>query len=93
MDLPEIEIGDGCIIWSRVPLISGVAFPNSRHFISDIANHIFESKISLEVFYKRYAIYHGLPLADAIESRYKEKVTGDSQNPFLSSTFFDRFRN
>ena len=93
MDLPEIDIGEGRVIWSRVPLISGIAFPNSRHFISDIANHIFESNISLEVFFRRYAIYPGLPLSDAIESRYKEKVTGDSQNPFLSSTFFDRFRS
>ncbi|NMA18121.1 MAG: hypothetical protein GX939_05125 [Clostridiaceae bacterium] len=93
MGLPEIDIGEGRVIWSRVPLISGIAFPNSRHFISDIANHIFESNISLEAFYRRYAIFPGLPLSDAIESRYKEKVTGDSQNPFLSSTFFDRFRN
>lgn len=93
MDLPEIDIGEGRVIWSRVPLISGIAFPNSRHFISDLANHIFESNISLEAFYRRYAIYPGLPLSDAIESRYKEKVTGDSQNPFLSSTFFDRFRS
>lgn len=90
--LPLVPIGHGRIIWSRVPLISAISLPNSRHFISDIAKEIYESKIELNAFLHRYAIFPGLPLGDAIAARYEEMVTGVSANPLLSQDFFDRFR-
>ncbi|NLA71945.1 MAG: hypothetical protein GX850_05955 [Clostridiaceae bacterium] len=91
--LPLVPIGHGRIIWSRVPLISEISLPNSRHFITDIASEIYESKIELNAFLHQYAIFPGLPLGDAIITRYEEMVTGISANPLLSQDFFDRFRS
>lgn len=90
--LPGIPLGPWRMIWSRVPLISGIALPNSRYFISDIAGEIYDSKSDLNAFFHEYAIYPGLPLAEAITARYKEMVSGVAANPLLSQDFFDRFR-
>ncbi|MDD4186110.1 MAG: hypothetical protein PHC72_01025 [Eubacteriales bacterium] len=90
--LPVISIGSWRVIWSRVPLISDIALPNSRHFISDIAGEIYDSGVDLFDFYLRYAIFPDLPLGEAITKRYNELVSGVSANPLLSSDFFDRFR-
>ena len=90
--LPVIAIGEGRIIWSRVPLISQISLPNSRHFIADIATEMIETKVDQEAFFREYAIIPGEPLANAIEVRYNEMVTGVAANPLLSSDFFDRFR-
>lgn len=92
LSLPVVSIGEDRMIWSRIPLISQISLPNSRHFIADIANEIIESKTDIETFFKEYAIQRGQPLANAIETRYREMVTGVSANPLLSSDFFDRFR-
>ncbi len=90
--LPVVSVGKGRIIWSRVPLISQISLPNSRHFIADIATEMIESKVDPAAFFEEYAIIPGEPLADAIEVRYNEMVTGVAANPLLSSDFFDRFR-
>ena len=90
--LPVVSVGEGRIIWSRVPLISQISLPNSRHFIADIATEMIESKVDPEAFFREYAIIPGQPLANAIEVRYNEMVTGVAANPLLSSNFFDRFR-
>ncbi|HQB80710.1 MAG TPA: hypothetical protein PK646_01260 [Bacillota bacterium] len=90
--LPGIPLGPWRIIWSRVPLISGIALPNSRYFISDIADEIYDTKADLNAFFHEYAIYPGLPLAEAITARYREMVSGVAANPLLSQDFFDRFR-
>ncbi len=90
--LPAIPLGPGRVLWSRVPLISGIALPNSRHFISDIAGEIYDSKLDLSEFYLEYALFPDLPLAEAITARYNEMVSGVSANPLLSQDFFDRFR-
>jgi|LSQX01.2.fsa_nt_gb hypothetical protein len=92
LPLPGIPLGPWRMIWSRVPLISGIALPNSRYFISDIAGEIYDSKADLNAFFHEYAIYPGLPLAEAITARYKEMVSGVAANPLLSQDFFDRFR-
>lgn len=90
--LPAVPLGPGRVVWSRVPLISGIALPNSRHFISDIAGEIYDSKVDLQDFYLEYALFPDLPLAEAITARYNEMVSGVSANPLLSHDFFDRFR-
>ena len=90
--LPGIPLGPWRMIWSRVPLISGIALPNSRFFISDIAGEIYDTKSDLNAFFHEYAIYPGLPLAEAITARYREMVSGVAANPLLSQDFFDRFR-
>lgn len=92
LPLPSIPLGPWRVIWTRVPLISEIALPNSRHFITEIAREIYESKADLQGFFLEYAIYPGLPLADAIARRYEEMVSGISANPLLSQDFFDRFR-
>jgi hypothetical protein len=90
--LPVVSIGEGRIIWSRIPLISQISLPNSRHFIADIATEMIETKVDPQAFFREYAIIPGEPLANAIEIRYNEMVTGVAANPLLSSDFFDRFR-
>ncbi len=90
--LPAPDLGPWRVIWNRVPLISGIALPNSRHFISDIAGEIYDSKLDIHDFYREYALYPDLPLAQAITARYEELVSGISANPLLSHDFFDRFR-
>ncbi|MFA5585902.1 MAG: hypothetical protein WDA02_05085 [Saccharofermentanales bacterium] len=90
--LPGVPLGPWRMVWSRVPLISGIALPNSRHFISDIAGAVYDSGGDLNAFFHEYAIYPGLPLAEAITVRYKEMVSGVAANPMLSQDFFDRFR-
>ncbi len=90
--LPVVSIGERRIVWSRVPLISQISLPNSRHFIADIATEMIESKVEPDTFFREYAIIPGQPLANAIEIRYNEMVTGVAANPLLSSNFFDRFR-
>ncbi len=92
LPLPGIPLGPWRMIWSRVPLISGIALPNSRYFISDIASEIHASNTDLHAFFHEYAIYPGLPLAEAITARYNEMVSGVAANPMLSQDFFDRFR-
>jgi len=90
--LPVVSLGRGRVIWTRVPLISRISSPNSRHFIADIVTEMIESKVDPEAFFTEYAIIPGQPLANAIEVRYNEMVTGVAANPLLSSDFFDRFR-
>ena len=90
--LPVVPLGPWRVIWSRVPLISDIALPNSRHFISDIAAEIYDSGVKLYDFYLKYAIFPDLPLGEAITTRYNELVSGVSANPLLSQDFFDRFR-
>ena len=57
-----------------------------------ITGEIYDSKSDLNAFFHEYAIYPGLPLAEAITTRYKEMVSGVAANPLLSQDFFDRFR-
>lgn len=90
--MPPIDLGPWRVLWNRVPLISSIALPNSRHFISDIAGEIYDSKRDIQAFYREYALYPDLPLAQAITARYEEMVSGISANPLLSQDFFDRFR-
>lgn len=90
--LPAPDLGGWRILWNRVPLISGIALPNSRHFISDVAGEIYDNQRDLHEFYREYALYPDLPLAQAITARYEEMVSGISANPLLSHDFFDRFR-
>jgi hypothetical protein len=89
---PSVDLGPHRVIWNRIPLISEIALPNSRVFIAAIASEIYESRVDIDRFFHRYAIYRGLPLGDAIVARYEEMVSGISQNPLLSKDFFDRFR-
>lgn len=87
---PDIN---GRIVWSDVPLISEIAMPNSRHFLSDIAKAALDSSEPLDVFFARYAIYEDLPLGQAIVERMKEMEAGQTlDSPSLSKTFFERYR-
>lgn len=89
-DKPDIN---GRIVWSDVPLISEIAMPNSRHFLSDVAKAALDSVDPLDVFFARYAIYDDLPLGQAIVERMKEMEAGQTlDSPSLSKTFFERYR-
>lgn len=87
------ELGSDRIVWSDVPLISEIAMPNSRHFLTDVAKAALDSGQPLARFFNMYAIYDDLPLGQAIAARMKELQAGQTlDSPSLSKTFFERYR-
>ena len=87
------DLGPGRTVWSDVPLISEIALPNSRHFLTDVAKAAMESNQPLEHFFRMYGIYDDLPLGDAVLARISELKAGQTlDSPSLSKTFFERYR-
>lgn len=87
------DLGPNRMVWGDIPLISEIALPNSRHFLTDVAKAARESSYSLERFFNMYAIYDDLPLGQAILSRIAELQAGQTlDSPSLSKTFFERYR-
>lgn len=87
------DLGPNRMIWGDIPLISEIALPNSRHFLTDVAKAARESSLSLERFFNLYAIYDDLPLGQAILARIAELQAGQTlDSPSLSKTFFERYR-
>ena len=87
------DLGSNRMVWGDIPLISEIALPNSRHFLTDVAKAARESSYSLERFFNMYAIYDDLPLGQAILSRIAELQAGQTlDSPSLSKTFFERYR-
>lgn len=86
------DLGPDRIIWNEVEMISEISLPNSRRFVSDIANELYKSSIDEDVFLKRYAIYPNLALGKTILEKYEEIATGMEVNPMLSNAFLDRFK-
>ncbi|MDD4324383.1 MAG: hypothetical protein PHR37_06100 [Eubacteriales bacterium] len=86
------DLGPDRILWNEIEMISEISLPNSRRFVSDIANELYKSNIDEDVFLKRYAIYPNLALGKAILKKYEEIASGMEANPMLSNAFLDRFR-
>ncbi|NLV99087.1 MAG: hypothetical protein GX034_04755 [Clostridiaceae bacterium] len=86
------DLGPDRILWNEVEMISGISLPNSRRFVSEIANELYKSNIDEDIFLKRYAIYPNLALGKAILEKYEEMASGMEVNPMLSKAFLDRFK-
>lgn len=86
------DLGPDRILWNEIEMISEIALPNSRRFVSDIANELYKSNIDEDVFLKRYALYPNLALGKAVLEKYEEIASGMVANPMLSNAFLDRFK-
>lgn len=84
--LERLSFGDQQFIWPKVRLISEIAYPNQRHFISKIISAVKEEGKTLEDFYKEFAVYRDLPLAKAIQSQWDMQRIEQKQ----SSTYSPR---
>lgn len=86
------DLGPDRILWNEVEMISEISLPNSRRFVSDIANELYKSNIDEDIFLKRYAIYPNLALGKTVLEKFEEIASGMEVNPMLSNTFLDRFK-
>lgn len=82
--LERLHFGDQQFIWPKVRLISEIAYPNQRHFISKIISAVKEEGKTLEDFYKEFAVYRDLPLAKAIQSQWDMQMLEQKQSATYS---------
>jgi hypothetical protein len=86
------DLGEGRVVWSDVPLISEIALPSSRHFISDVARAVLDADVPTETFFTNYAISPNLPLGQAVLDRMQEIAAGSVPESSSSTrSFFERY--
>ncbi len=78
------------IIWSKVPLITEISQPNSRHFISELVDYYLDSGLDYQEFCRRYAIYTDLRLGIAISEKIEDKISKEGTNFLLGKRFFSQ---
>ncbi|MDO5734237.1 MAG: hypothetical protein Q4P08_03810 [Eubacteriales bacterium] len=85
-NLERLNFSEEQFVWTQVRMISEIALPNQRHFLSKIVAYIKEQGQQPEDFYKEFAIYPDLPLAKAIQSSWdmtliEEKTVASGFSP------------
>ena len=57
--------------WPEVKLISEISMPDSRRFMNNVIVYLLQNNISLENFFRKYAIYDDLAFGEAFKANYE----------------------
>lgn len=84
-DFGDLHLGEEHFNWQTMPLISDIAMPNSRHFISSLVNRINSEGLSGAEFFKRYGIYKDLPFGMAVKAQWEMVNIGQKREAFFTT--------